>query len=467
MAQIAEDQTSATINVPRSNDIIDILENLTQSGPKKYVGKKISINVKNIAVSDILKMLADTSGFNVIIDEDVDKSPPLTLTFTNIPWDQALDTVLQLSNLVAKKNSNILMVTTYDKAVAEKQQKLENEKKIAEKEPLVTKIFPISFADLGDIEKILKEYLTPERGKITTDQRTNSLIVKDTVEIIEKMKKIVETLDTQTPQILIEAKIVEATESYSKRIGLENGLTFGYDPVSPIQTSSGPGFSFNSATSPDAANFMGVSIGVFRRLTNLNFNLQLMENESKARIISSPKVITQNKKAATLSSTEQTSYRVANAAQAAVVGAGAGAGAQPLAAQLAINFEKISADLNLNVTPQVTNEGSINLEVNIQKSGFGTSPFPDGPPDKTTRNIQTNVLVDNGSTIVIGGLYRTEKLDSQSGVPFLKDLPLLGWLFRTPFNDATSRSELIIFITPRIINQEEAGLIDRTSIIEG
>jgi type IV pilus assembly protein PilQ len=241
-------------------------------------------------------MLADTSGFNVIIDEDVDKSPPLTLTFTNIPWDQALDTVLQLSNLVAKKNSNILMVTTYDKAVAEKQQKLENEKKIAEKEPLVTKIFPISFADLGDIEKILKEYLTPERGKITTDQRTNSLIVKDTVEIIEKMKKIVETLDTQTPQILIEAKIVEATESYSKRIGLENGLTFGYDPVSPIQTSSGPGFSFNSATSPDAANFMGVSIGVFRRLTNLNFNLQLMENESKARIISSPKVITQNKK---------------------------------------------------------------------------------------------------------------------------------------------------------------------------
>jgi type IV pilus assembly protein PilQ len=158
---------------------------------------------------------------------------------------------------------------------------------------------------------------------------------------------------------------------------------------------------------------------------------------------------------------------VANAAQAAVVGAGAGAGAQPLAAQLAINFEKISADLNLNVTPQVTNEGSINLEVNIQKSGFGTSPFPDGPPDKTTRNIQTNVLVDNGSTIVIGGLYRTEKLDSQSGVPFLKDLPLLGWLFRTPFNDATSRSELIIFITPRIINQEEAGLIDRTSIIEG
>ncbi len=465
-AQIAEASTATGINVPKSNEIVDILENLTLSGPKKYVGKKISINVKNINVSDLLKMLADTSGFNVIIDDDVSKTPPLTLTLTNIPWDQALDTVLSLGNLVAKKNSNILMVTSYSKAVAEKEQRLENEKKIAEKEPLVTKIFPISFATLGDIATILKEYLTPERGKITKDERTNSLIVKDTVDIIEKMKKIVETLDTQTPQILIEAKIVEASESYSKRIGLENGLTFGYDPITPIQTAAGPGFSFNSATSPDASSMVGVSISVFRRLTNLNFSLELMEFESKGRIISSPKIITQNKKPASITSTEQTSYRVANASGAGTTATDSN-GNQVQANALAVSFETITADLALNVTPQVTNDGSINLEVDLKKSGFGlTKPFADGPPDKTTRNIKTNVLVENGSTIVIGGLYKTEKNESVSGVPFLKDLPLLGWLFRSPYNPSTSRSELIIFLTPRIINQEEAGLVDRTSIID-
>ncbi|MBL7665525.1 MAG: type IV pilus secretin PilQ [Bacteriovoracaceae bacterium] len=456
----------AGINVPKSGDIEDILENLTLSGAKKYVGKKISLNVKNIGISDLLKMIADTSGFNIIIDDEVVKSAPLTLTLTNIPWDQALDTVLNLSNLVAKKNSNILTITTYDKAVKEKEQKLESEKKIAEKEPLVTKIFPISFAKLGDIGKILKEYLTPERGRITEDQRTNSLIVKDTVEVIEKMKKIVETLDTQTPQILIEAKIVEASESYSKRMGLERGLQFGYDPVSPIATSEGPGFSFNSATTPDSANLVGMSIGLFRRLKDLNFSLQLMESESKGKVISSPKIITQNKKAATITSSETTSYRVANATNAAVGGAGAGAGAGTVVGQLAVNFVQINADLNLTVTPQVTNEGSINLEVQLKKSGFGKARFADGPPDTTTRNIKTNVLVDNGSTVVIGGLYRTEESQAISGVPFLKDLPLLGWLFRTPYNPDTSRSELIIFLTPRIINQEEAGLVDRSSIVD-
>ncbi len=453
-----EGSTNPNIHVPKSTDIIDIIENLTLSGPKKYVGKKISINVKNVKVTDLLKMLADTSGFNIIIDEEVDKAKPLTLTFTNIPWDQALDTVLNLSTLVANKNDNILMVTTYEKAVAEKEKKLENEKKIAEKEPLVTKIFPISFATLADIETILKDYLTDKRGKITKDERTNSLIVKDTVDVIEKMKKIVETLDTQTPQILIEAKIVEASESYSKRLGLESGITFGYDPVSPVGTSEGPGFSFNSATTTDNSNFIGVSIAVFKRLNDLSFNLQLMENESKGRIVSSPKIITQNKKAASITSTEQTSYRVANAITAGDT--------TTATSGLSVDFEAIQADLTLNVTPQVTNEGSINLEVDLSKSGFGTQPFTDGPPDKTSRNIKTNVLVDNGSTIVIGGLYKTEKLSSESGVPFLKDLPLLGWLFRTPVNDQSSRSELIIFLTPRIINQEEAGLVDRTSIID-
>jgi type IV pilus assembly protein PilQ len=442
------------LNTPKSTDVEDILDNLILSGPKKYVGKRVSINVKNIEVVDLLKMISDISGFNIIIDDEVKSVPPLTLTLTNIPWDQALDTIMDLSNLVAKKNSNILSITTYSKAVAEKEKRIESEKKIADKEPLVTKIFPISFAILEDIEKILTAYLTKDRGTITSDNRTNSLIVKDTVEVIEKMKKIVETLDTQTPQILIEARIVEASETYSKRIGLENGLSFGYDPVGSIGTATGPGFSFSSATNPDDANLLGVSISVFRRLNNLSFNLQMMESESMGRVVSSPKVITQNKKEATISSEETTSYLVQSAAANQGVAGGVS------------DYEEVKANLQLKVTPVVTNEGSINLDVNLEKSGFGKPRFPDGPPDITERKIQTSVLIDNGSTIVIGGLYKTQHDESVSGVPFLKDLPLLGWLFRTPYNPDKERNELMIFLTPRIINQEEAGLVDRTSLLD-
>jgi type IV pilus assembly protein PilQ len=192
---------------------------------------------------------------------------------------------------------------------------------------------------------------------------------------------------------------------------------------------------------------MGMTIGVYKRLLNLDLNLQLMESESKGRIISTPKVVTQNKKPATISSTEQTSFRVVQQAAA---------GVPPIA-----TFQEVSAVLNLTVTPQVSNDGAISMAIVLAKSAFGTRPSPDAPPNQTRRNITTNVLVDNGSTVVIGGLYTTSNLESFDGVPYLKNLPLIGWLFRTPYNPETEKSELIIFMTPRIINQDEAGFVER------
>src|SRR5690606_24001441 len=159
-------------------------------------------------------------------------------------------------------------------------------------------------------------------------------------------------------------------------------------------------------------------IGIYKRLLNLDLNLQLMESESKGRIISTPKVVTQNKKAATITSSEQTSFRVQQPAT----------GNQPALA----TFENISADLNLQVTPQVTNDGAISMQINLSKSAFGTRPTSDAPPNITRRNITTNVLVDNGSTVVIGGLYQTSTLETRSGIPFFMDRPLIGWLFKTP-----------------------------------
>ncbi len=442
-------QDSVGLNIPKSNSIEDILSNLTMSGPKKYIGKRISINVKEIPVPDLLNMIADTSGFNIIIDQEITKQAPLSLTLTNVPWDQALDTIMTLSKLVADKNANILIMKTLSQASKEKEEQL---KTTALKEglaPLVTRVFLINYAGLTDISKIIKDYLTPARATMQSDERTNSLIVKDTVDSIERIKKIIETLDTQTPQILIEAKIVEANENYSKTIGLTNGISFGYDPVSVSQPSIGPGFSFSTAGAPA----VGATIGVYKRLLGLDFRLQLLESESKGRVISTPRVVTQNKKAATITSSQQTSFRVQQPAT----------GNAPALA----TFQNISADLTLTVTPQVTNDGAISMQIALVKSSFGVRPSADAPPNMNRRNITTNVLVDNGSTVVIGGLYQTDTLDTISGIPYLKDLPLLGWLFRTPKSNVTTKNELIIFMTPRIINQEQAGMSDRQATNTG
>lgn len=443
------------LNVPKSNSLEDILANLTLSGPKKYIGKRISINVREIPVPDLLNMIADTSGFNIIIDQAVTASPPLTLTLTNVPWDQALDTVMSLSKLIAQKNANILIVKTLGIATKEREEELAAAKLKEGLEPLVTRVFLINYAALIDIDKIIRDYITKDRGAIQLDERTNSLIVKDTVESIERIKKIIETLDTQTPQILIEAKIVEANESYSKRIGLSRGISFGYDPVRVTEGVApvGPGFSFSSAPTANAPGVAGMTIGIYKRLLNLDLNLQLMESEAKGRIISTPRVVTQNKKPATITSSETTSFRVQQPATAA----------GPAIA----TFANVSADLNLSVTPQVTNDGAISMQISLSKSAFGVRPTSDSPPNTTNRRITTNVLVDNGSTVVIGGLYQTSTLETVSGIPFLKDLPLVGWLFRTPYAPDTTKNELIIFMTPRIMNQDESGMVDRQASKSG
>lgn len=442
-----EIEDTVALNVPKSSSVDDILENLTLAGPKKYIGKKISLNVRDMTVTDILNMIVDASGFNIIMDNEVAASPPISLTLTNVPWDQALDTVLNLGGLVARKNANILIVMTRKQAEEERAEKIKEEEQKEDLVPRLTKVFLINYAKLDDLEKIVKDYLSPKRAALQKDVRTNSLIIKDTPDSIERIKKIIDVLDTQTPQVLIESKIVEATENYSKRIGLQRGISFGYDPVSQYGAATGPGFAFSSAPTANAPGFMGATIAIYKRLLNLDFNLQLMESEAKGRIISTPKIVTQNKVTAEIKSTEETSYRVQQ---------------QATGNQVALaTFEKAQADLSLRVTPHVTNDGAVVMDIELNKSAFGTRPTSDSPPDQTRREIKTTVLVDNGSTIVIGGLYQTSTLETVSGIPFLKDLPLVGWLFRTPQAPDTAKNELIIFMTPRVMNQEAMGASQR------
>jgi type IV pilus assembly protein PilQ len=445
-------------NIPKSDSVEDILENVIMSGRKKYVGKKISMNLKSIKPDDILKMIAETSGFNIVVTEDVKKLEPISLNLNDVPWDQALDTVLEMNKLVGKKNGIILLVTTFDQAVKDNEIEKKNKEALIEQDPLVTKIFPISFANITDLKSILTEYSSDapaggtKRGKISMDIRTNSLIVKDTSEVIERMKKIVELLDTQTPQVLIESKIVEVTERYSKEIGLDNGINFGYDPFTATANAGVNNGSFSFSSAPNSTNSLfGLSIGRLNKLVNLDFKLKLMESESKGKVVSSPKIITKNNEAAKITQDEQSYYPVTT------LGATTGTTTTPTVT----DWKGQTSSLSLDVTPQVTNEGSISLKVDLKKDSLSPSVQLGAPQGLTNRTVSTHVLVDNGATVVIGGIYSYASSENHSGIPFLKDIPLIGWLFRTKYNPDVLKRELIIFLTPRIINQEEAGLVDR------
>ncbi|MCY4643671.1 MAG: type IV pilus secretin PilQ [Bacteriovoracales bacterium] len=442
------------INVPKSNSVNDILENIVLSGKKRYVGKRIHIDVKKIAITDLFKMIADSSGFNIIVDESVAALPPMTLSLTDTPWDQVLDIILETSKTVALKKENILIIKTYAKAQAEKKLQHDQAKLLEVQEPLVTKIFPISYANASELMKGLKEYSTKDRGKISLDERTNQLIIRDTVENIGRMKKMIEVLDTQTPQILIEAKIVEVFDEFSQKIGLSRGVEMTYSSGG-VSTGTGSStqdseFSFSSIGNyKDEGTALGVSVNIFKKLVGLNTTLELLEQESSGRVISSPKVITQNKKAASIVSTSSKTYRKSVSAEEGTV-----------------TYDSVSAPLSLQVTPQVTNEGAIVMEVSLQKSEHiptEASRTGGAPPDTSSNSISTNVLVDNGSTIVIGGVYSFTEAEGHTGIPFLKEIPIFGWLFRTPYNPEKRRKELVIFLTPRIINQKEAGLEDSAS----
>ncbi len=430
---------------PKSDSVEDILENISLSGKKAYIGRRISISVKNVSVPDILNMIADASGFNIVMNESLNRLPKLSLSLTNTPWDQVLDTVLEINKLVAKKNGPILLVKTVEEETRDLEEKQKISEKSTKQEPLVTKIFPVSFAEIASLDKIITPYLTKERGSIAQDKRTNAIIVKDTVESIDRIKKIIEALDTETPQIMIESKIIEVSETHDLNLGLEEGLKIGYDPISPPTPNSGPGYSFSSAPN---ATMLGVSILSSGQLKNLKFNLNLMESESKVKIIQSPKIVTQNNQTATISRADKVFFKVADP----------GTSSSGAEVSTSGTWKSVDATLSLDVTPQVTNDGSIILKVAINKGSFAPQTDINRPPPTTTSTINTNVLVENGSTVVIAGIYDYSEKESHKGIPFLKDIPLIGWLFRSAYNPSQQKTELMVFLTPRIMNQENAGL---------
>lgn len=443
--------------VARSGKRDQLDEYFENQAQHRFMGSPITLQVRDAEIADVLRLISEASGFNIVIGDDV--KGKVTLSLVDVPWDQALDVVLHTMKLGAERNNNILRVVTLANLTAEKQEELKAKKASEANAPRITRVFPISFASLSDLQATLQKFASsavtgtgvasgdgPPPSIIQVDNRTNSLIVRDIPENIERMRKLIEVLDTQTPQIMIEAKIILATEGFSKSIN--GSLGFGgtqyfasFAGANPIDALFGGSLTGSSAGSPGIGSFgLSPTVSFLPGTTRLNMFLKLGETESQAKIVSSPKTVVMNKEKATI--VQGTPVLVSGTTTVAGVGTVPADTVQ-------------SANLSLTVKPSVTNEGSVLLDLSI--SNDTPASVGAGKQGIATRNMTTLVLADSGSTLVIGGIYTANTNHTADGFPILRKIPIIGALFGSE-TDSTDRSELFIFITPRILNPKEAGL---------
>jgi len=431
-------------------------------GLPKYSGSKITIDLQNTEIRDFLRILADTGKLNLVMDPDVQGN--FGFKFTDTPWDQVLDVVLKNAGLGKEIQNGVLRVAKIDKLQKEEEErkKLDETKALAGELQTITR--PLSYAKVSEVQKILKDMLT-KRGSAILDDRTNTLIITDLPRNISVIDDLLQTLDVQIQQVQIEARVVEANKNWQREFGVKwpqsnNGsvaITGGSTSTgTPWVGSSSPfwngvqgfnrpasGQDASIAWSPgkDGATSITAPAGelwlsFLSNRFSINAVLQAMEKDGTLKIVSSPKVVTQNNKKATILSGEKIPYPTQQG--------GAQGGA--------ITVAFIDANLQLDVTPQVTNEGTIIMDLKVEKAEADFTRTVQGTPTIIRKAIETQVLVRDGGTAVLGGVYITNSSTGTTGVPFLSKIPLIGFLFR---NDTKQEKnvELLIFITPRVLRQ--------------
>ncbi len=416
--------------------------NTIGGGDKKYTGRKISLDFKDADILDILRLMSEISKLNIIAGDDVKGT--VTVRLMDIPWDEALDVVLRSKSLGKERFGNIIRVATLKTLQGEKESELAKKKAQVKLEPLKVRLISVNYAMADELVGKVKELLT-ERGSVTTDTRTNIIVVKDIAEVLDKSEKLIEFLDTQTPQVLIEARIIESSAQSSKGLGIEWDASGVADVAhnNPVGATFPYNMGMNGAVSVpvagDASGTLGMSFGSIGNIVNLNLMLSVMESEGKIKIVSSPKVATLDNKEATIK--QGTKIPISTSQDSGGTGS------------VTYTTEYIDATLELKTTPHITADGSILMKLEIKKEEPDWSRVDRfGHPAMTTKEATTEVLVKSGDTIVIGGVYSNKVAKNTSGVPFLSKIPVLGFLFRSELNQ-TERSELLIFITPRIMNR--------------
>jgi type IV pilus assembly protein PilQ len=412
------------------------------AGNTQFYGNKISMEYDEMPIQKALAEIVDQSGLNVIISEEIKGN--ISLKLRQVPWDQALVVIMRARKLGYSRQGNLLRIAPIAdlKAEEEDANKLAASRKAVE--ALKVRMFPISYAKVDELEKKLKDFLG-DRGKVVGDVRTNALVVTDIEENLVRVAKLIASLDIQPQQVLIEGKIVEAQEEFTRSIGVNwasNGaqIKVGNSPKGPVNMT--PRFAVNQGGTAKTGNFsLGFDIGTLDIFGSITSALSLSEQENKVKVLASPRIFTLSNEKADINQTTEVPVK-----QVTVNGN---------STQVSFQFKPLT--LKLEVTPQVTSDGSVIMKVGVNRQFQGAVVDPSaGSFAVNSREANTKVLVKNGQTAVIGGIYQSDATDGEQGVPWLRDTPFLGWLFKT--KDISKRkSELLIFLTPRILGQLESS----------
>ncbi len=445
---------------------------LVQGTRSGYTGEKLSLNFQSVEVRSVLNVIADFTDLNIITSDTV--SGNLTLRLKDVPWDQALDIILQTRGLDMRKNGNVIWIAPRDELATKEKLALESASQITELEPLKTERFQLNYAKADVFAKLLsdpQQRILSKRGSAAVDLRTNQVFVQDVSVRLDDVRKLLGQVDVPVQQVLIEARIVEANDSFAKNLGVRLGNVAR--PLAQDSSSSGPSpvggnnttgvavtqtgtlndfpnlfppsggqittktpdnLSVNLPAAPvgNAAAAGSIALLITNRLTGaLALELSALEADGKGKIISSPRVMTANNVEALIEQGTELPYQQATSSGAT-----------------SVSFRK--ANLSLKVKPQVTPDGNIIMTLDINKDSVGQSTNAGFAID--TRHVQTQVLVENGGTVVIGGIYTQTLQTTVTKVPFFGDLPFLGVLFRNN-SRSDNKTELLVFITPRIVEQ--------------
>ncbi|MDE3208141.1 MAG: type IV pilus secretin PilQ [Pseudomonadota bacterium] len=404
-----------------------------------YHGKKISFNLQNVSVRDILQIIAGEAGLNIITSDNVTGN--LTLRLKDVPWDQALDIILQTKGLAMRREGNIIWVAPAKDMAAMDLQKLQEQQEIADMEPLYSETIRLKYKKAEDFKKMITSSRQPilsKRGSAVVDPRTNTVFIEDTAAKLEAIRKLVNQIDVPVRQVMIEARIVEADQSFARDLGARLNLnavnTNGVTSTS-LSGSLTPG-DISAVNLPALSNASGIEPGslavqiIHGASNTLGLELSALEADGKGKIISNPRLITSDQVEATIAQGTEIPYEQATSSGATSVA-----------------FK--SAVLSLKVKPQITPDNKIIMDIQVNKDSPGTTTTPAGPPIDT-KKIVTQVLINNGDTLVIGGIYMQNDNKTVNKVPFLGDLPFIGAAFReTVIN--RERTELLIFVTPHIL----------------
>ena len=425
--------------------------------PGRYTGARMTIDVVGTDLTSFLRIIADTAHLNLIVDSDVQGI--YTFKFTDTPWDQVLDVILKHAGLGKEVSNGIIRVAKVEKLQKEEEdrKRLDDAKALSGDTQSITR--PLSFAKASEAKNILDKMLT-KRGSLIVDDRTNTLIITDLPRNLPLIDDLIAQLDVQIQQVQIEARVVEATKNWEQAFGVQwptanSGsatLTTGTSSTAaPWGNTNGASWNSVSGTSSNntgTAAFSGGTVGVtdiaspagqlwlsfLSNRMSINVILQALETQGVVKVVSSPKVVTQNNKKAKVLSGQKIPYPTTQS--------GSSSGA--------ITVAFADANLSLEVTPQITNDGTILMDIHVEKSDADFSNEVAGTPTITQKMVETQVLVKDGGTAVMGGVYKNTNSSSTTGVPFLSHLPLLGFLFRNK-TDKDNNDELLVFITPHIL----------------